>query len=1391
MLKNNNHIVACCHWNTSFDNKDKGTELQNAISYWSEHHMPREISSVFDVVCPEEQTLKIKSLELNLGIINYENLEESLYLKLKAQLLLKLNDILMYPSKYSQSIEVVTEENTHLTTLKYFLLKGVMPWNYQKIKGSVNEIFEHQLQHNKQEMMLMIEEVGVKEYVRKRIAWQLKEEHIKEIIKNIERSNDNYIIEFSEEFVKIQEQESIVKTNLQDFKKNLLFWILNYLFAERGTMFNKIEFVQSNIQQMARHFNMEYYELFALIEDAVDNVHEQSYVKNNFILILSILSQKQQNNFYKYASTERQIEKQWQLLEYFLQSPNNCSTVYQKKRLEELIHYLSTINSFRFKETISFLDNHSFNTLALSENISEESLSILCKALSPTNGVKLISQITFLGKLELEKHFKLSKKWLFGKGVLYLKEKKGSFSCKEFSNYIINEVNKTQKTPKIKIFERILNTPLLTTHKNTENLDVFKGLKQLYTLELSKEIPTFSKKQLVKILNELEKTSTKGKQSRFTEQYYAILHEWLREKSKAVWKVFTVYKNQKFIKELLFELLSDTRVVIPVLKNVFPKQYRILKRLELSIDEVVSSNQALLKSLKSIKKELLIKASRVLISNQKLNTTSFIKLVLELLIFQEQQSNSKLYEEGVMCVVESFFKKNEEFSETQKKELKVFVNTIVKVSVLERVKKYIEEYNNKQKEVAVMLTVLVREKKVSSKDFKQYEKKISQYLLKDGYTLQENFIKEYQKQKDQFSRFYSAVEIKKVITEIYWQSIADYQVYKGDKIKFTTFFKASILEFLGGVKNEIDKGGKSKKLYREERIRNSIKFKGQTFLVKEILYHIKKAIKNGVLKIEIKGKSLGFKEVFFFLLEEYPTQIHDLLRDKTITEKQIKGLQSVIPFQQFIILIAKGRLRAVYKDISTLFSLVQEFVDSSTKIEKEFWRETIQLIRNHKKTRELKGFIKIVLEELSVKEIRALDIVRVIKDKDIKLPSTLKQLLVKRSSTFELLEELDKENNTPKIITPNYKRKTLERLIESLCIEDKIPSWFLHLTPVTIKGLINEVLRDTPLIVVSVLRKNIVSDTQLSKLADKIKVETLIKSLKELYPNQQIQLNTIEKLYKAIGHISTKSINAEEVQQVLLIKVLKSWITSNWKLIGATSIWKELLWEVCTKKNIEERQFLEALDDVKTQLPTQLQLSYNELEKLKRIENTTQNKIRKQESMNEQNNDKLAVGITVPNAGIVLLNSYFLILFERLNLVKDNNFISEEKRLDAIHYLQYIVTGMTKTEESLLALNKVFCNVPLSQPIHDEIQMSNKDKKLIEGLLEAAIDYWNAIGATSIQGFRGNWLVRNGILREEEDRWSLTVEKRPYDVLMLKSPFSFSIIKLPWMPKPLHVTWPF
>jgi hypothetical protein len=169
----------------------------------------------------------------------------------------------------------------------------------------------------------------------------------------------------------------------------------------------------------------------------------------------------------------------------------------------------------------------------------------------------------------------------------------------------------------------------------------------------------------------------------------------------------------------------------------------------------------------------------------------------------------------------------------------------------------------------------------------------------------------------------------------------------------------------------------------------------------------------------------------------------------------------------------------------------------------------------------------------------------------------------------------------------------------------------------------------------------------------------------------------------------------------------------------------------------------------------------------------------------------IPIKISVNNSGLVILSSYIPTLFDRLGLLDKNNFINKELQADAVHYLQYLVTGLTETADELLLLNKVLCGLPLNAPVKSGINISDENKELIEGLISAAIGHWPAIGYTSIDGFRGNWLIRDGLLSQQEDNRELTVEKRPYDLLLQRSPFSFSLIKFPWMKKPVHVSWPY
>ena len=126
----------------------------------------------------------------------------------------------------------------------------------------------------------------MQENVRQRISWQFTEATIKKIIVGLEPNNHQQIIRFSEEFVKVQERETIVQTSTNDLKKNIWLWVLNYLFTDRGTIFNRIAFVRNTVAQMANHFNLSYEAMLELIENAVERTRKYSHINKGFIAIL-------------------------------------------------------------------------------------------------------------------------------------------------------------------------------------------------------------------------------------------------------------------------------------------------------------------------------------------------------------------------------------------------------------------------------------------------------------------------------------------------------------------------------------------------------------------------------------------------------------------------------------------------------------------------------------------------------------------------------------------------------------------------------------------------------------------------------------------------------------------------------------------------------------------------------------------------------------------------------------------------------------------------------------------------------------------------------------------------------------------------------------------------
>jgi Contractile injection system tape measure protein len=163
--------------------------------------------------------------------------------------------------------------------------------------------------------------------------------------------------------------------------------------------------------------------------------------------------------------------------------------------------------------------------------------------------------------------------------------------------------------------------------------------------------------------------------------------------------------------------------------------------------------------------------------------------------------------------------------------------------------------------------------------------------------------------------------------------------------------------------------------------------------------------------------------------------------------------------------------------------------------------------------------------------------------------------------------------------------------------------------------------------------------------------------------------------------------------------------------------------------------------------------------------------------------------IPICNAGLVVLQAYVPVFFERLGLVQDELLKNITNQSMAAQYLYYLCAGAAAVEGNDIALNNILCGLPPTHPLKHGFTITPTNIQLTEALINAAKAHWLAIGDTSVEGFRKNWLVRNGTLIEQENKFELIVEKRAYDILLHQFPFSFSIIKYQWMDKPVQVNW--
>lgn len=161
----------------------------------------------------------------------------------------------------------------------------------------------------------------------------------------------------------------------------------------------------------------------------------------------------------------------------------------------------------------------------------------------------------------------------------------------------------------------------------------------------------------------------------------------------------------------------------------------------------------------------------------------------------------------------------------------------------------------------------------------------------------------------------------------------------------------------------------------------------------------------------------------------------------------------------------------------------------------------------------------------------------------------------------------------------------------------------------------------------------------------------------------------------------------------------------------------------------------------------------------------------------------------IRNAGLVLFWPFLPRFFSHLELVCGDDFLDDKARLRAMQLLGYLESGEGSLPEYRMVLAKLMCGFPVTDPPGIPVALSASETEEADELLRSVIGHWKALKNTSVKGFRDSFVRRDGLLRQETDTWKLYVERKAFDVLLDKLPWSVSVVKLPWMKGPIMVEW--
>lgn len=1446
MRDSKRHIISSLHWQTRFDRQDKATELQDRLCAWTNKQLYAAVQDVFDRTCPTGKILSVKRLELDLGKIDYYELEFELGHRIKRALYEKLTTLLIADSSVAKEhVQLLEEKESLITILASYLLSGIMPWNHTQQNG-INEVLTILLKEDNEALVTMVRREGVHAVVRKRLAWQLMEPKLKELIHSLEPANHEQITNFNHELNKVQEEENLVQAERQDFKRSVWEWILAYLLVDQSSVFNMVALMKSTIKQMAAHYNISYEDLLQVMQQAVVRMGDETRPATGFLAALKILLQESAGFDYSENLNEKATigTGSMDALSKVAQPAGSLLRIAAGNNAAGTEKNFGLPAKTAGRQDVTIKD--SLRGTALEKSGSSISAEI--------NPVEYIKEKITIGDGYEKPLSNLIQDHAIGKGnpILFQAANTKEIASEDkdvdagSEGILKNEKNKVTSIATCRDVQYFMAGAASSNEDATVGTYGFSAIKRAGGKSVS--IPDLIKRFLpgaaipqresIKFIVLL--THAAGlhlNPSLLLEKIVAFARKYPGQpvpgRAFLIYCLDVVAEVNKLDRLLVLEKLMSSPVpglvkgvaganIYAQLTTVWMEASTRLKPLHSQLPEWLEALAMQLSSpipAKQITVQILSQLKRSIAHSPVAAFTALTgwgkKDKLQLLIpyFLDEQLVNLFWRLPQVREYWAAIHLPPQYKQQPNTLLKeFFIRSIITQEQLHQAaatykigQNILEEINlpgAKNKAIFNIEKILlsidnhielssVLELNFKDKDFVHFRENLSagaadllNYLLLRGALVMEELVKSYSAQLTALKYNISEREIIKELRELFWRIAISYNAHKGNEAAFRrNYHLAVMLRFPFTVlAREDDLNIQPSSEAETTRFTN-----GGSITTSIIFELVEKGLATGLQSFKLAERKYSFSQLLQKSLEISPARVKELIRQSPLPDNRLEALLKLMPFSRLSLSfisdsyhLDKEPAEAIWR----LYIIAKKITPgrSAAKLLQHFRSIALRAVRTGENPQA--AFQKMVSQTLCWLEEEKPGSIELIARQVAKhsqwMVICLREALVASHKVFDLLTA---DSPTQKLLQA-ARKGLLEDLINDLLKQGKLPAWYGQENNDTAESLLKEILLHYPRFFVKAYKTLVMPVKQLTWLRQAVAFSVWRQAIIKIHPAQQSKLEAAEKLYITLGRLSISGIAPGKLQQIIQKKVINAWVTGKFNTITPTLIWNELIWDAHVKYNISRQVLVQALLRHKQLFSPALQQA------LKKIADMQQPALPKKTPATLPAKQP-ATGIMVHNAGLVLLHSYFILLLQRMGLLTGNRFTNDGTQVTAMHCLQFLATGFSYTEEALLPLNKVLCGIPLETPVTPGIDMDTEKVEIIEGLLNAVIGHWPAIGACSVGGFRGNWLVRDGVLHEEPERWVLTVEKRAYDVLISRSPFSFSIIKFAWMPKCLQVNWAF